>query len=64
MFAQEAVDERGHTLPLAMVVLGWDWHATILHLPGMDHERLTFNFGGRNFRLTNVYGTVVSGIVG
>jgi len=37
-----------------------DWHATILHLLGLDHKRLTFNYGGRDFRLTNVYGRVVS----
>jgi hypothetical protein len=40
-----------------------DWHATILHLLGLDHERLTFNYGGRDFRLTDVYGNVVKGIL-
>ena len=40
-----------------------DWHATILHLLGLDHERLTFNYGGRDFRLTDVYGRVVSDIL-
>jgi hypothetical protein len=40
-----------------------DWHATILHLLGLDHERLTFNYGGRDFRLTDVYGRVVSEIM-
>ena len=40
-----------------------DWHATILHLLGLDHERLTFNYAGRNFRLTDVYGDVVSEII-
>jgi hypothetical protein len=40
-----------------------DWHATILHLLGLDHERLTFNYAGRSFRLTNVYGQVVSELV-
>jgi hypothetical protein len=40
-----------------------DWHATILHLLGLDHERLTFNYGGRDFRLTDVYGNVVQGII-
>ncbi|MBI1309931.1 DUF1501 domain-containing protein [bacterium] len=40
-----------------------DWHATILHLLGLDHERLTFNYGGRNFRLTDVHGRVVQGIL-
>jgi hypothetical protein len=36
-----------------------DLHATILHLLGLDHERLTFRFGGRDFRLTDVHGHVV-----
>jgi hypothetical protein len=40
-----------------------DWHATLLHLLGMDHKRLTFNYGGRDFRLTDVYGDVVKGIL-
>jgi hypothetical protein len=40
-----------------------DWHATLLHLLGLDHERLTFNYGGRNFRLTDVHGRVVDGIL-
>jgi hypothetical protein len=40
-----------------------DWHATLLHLLGLDHEKLTFNYGGRNFRLTDVYGKVVTDIL-
>ena len=40
-----------------------DLHATILHLLGIDHERLTFHFGGREFRLTDVYGNVVHDIL-
>lgn len=39
-----------------------DLHATILHLLGLDHERLTFRYGGRDFRLTDVAGRVVSEI--
>ncbi len=35
-----------------------DWHATILHLLGLDHERLTFRYAGRDFRLTDVHGNV------
>ena len=35
-----------------------DWHATILHALGLDHERLTYNHAGRDFRLTDVHGTV------
>ncbi len=37
-----------------------DLHATILHLLGFDHEKLTYRFQGRDFRLTDVAGTVVS----
>ncbi len=38
-------------------------HATILHLLGLDHERLTYRFAGRNYRLTDVYGQVVQAIL-
>ena len=40
-----------------------DLNATILHLLGMDHTRLTYRFQGRDFRLTDVHGNVVKGIV-
>ena len=40
-----------------------DLHATILHLMGLDHEKLTFRHDGRNFRLTDVYGKVVHPIL-
>lgn len=40
-----------------------DLHATMLHLLGLDHERLTYEYAGRNFRLTDVYGNVVQEIV-
>src|SRR5438477_10021651 len=40
-----------------------DLHATILHLLGIDHERLTYHYSGRNFRLTDVHGRVVQDIV-
>jgi arylsulfatase A-like enzyme len=36
-----------------------DFHATILHLLGMDHERLTYRHSGRDYRLTDVHGRVV-----
>jgi len=39
-----------------------DLHATILHLLGLDHERLTYHYGGRDFRLTDVEGRVVDSI--
>ena len=41
-----------------------DLHATILHLLGFDHERLTYRYAGRDFRLTDVHGRVVKEIVG
>jgi hypothetical protein len=41
-----------------------DLQATILHLLGIDHERLTYRFQGRDFRLTDVHGQVVRGILG
>jgi hypothetical protein len=37
-----------------------DLHATILHLMGLDHERLVYRFQGREYRLTNISGRVVS----
>ena len=40
-----------------------DWHATILHLLGLDHERLTYPYAGRDFRLTDVHGRVVSDVL-
>jgi uncharacterized protein (DUF1501 family) len=40
-----------------------DWHATILHLMGLDHERLTYRYAGRDFRLTDVAGKVASQII-
>jgi hypothetical protein len=40
-----------------------DLHATILHLLGLDHERLTYRYGGRDFRLTDVFGRVVPEIL-
>ena len=40
-----------------------DLHATILHCMGIDHERLTFRYSGRDFRLTDVSGVVVKDIL-
>ncbi|MBT6496105.1 MAG: DUF1501 domain-containing protein, partial [Planctomycetaceae bacterium] len=37
----------------------YDFNATILHLMGLDHEKLTFRYSGRDFRLTDVEGRVV-----
>jgi hypothetical protein len=40
-----------------------DFHATILHLMGLDHTRLTYRYSGRDFRLTDVHGNVVHGVI-
>ena len=40
-----------------------DLHATILHLLGLDHLKLTFKFQGRNFRLTDVAGDVIHKLI-
>ncbi len=49
-----AVEDRVHV---------HDLHATILHLLGIDHTKLTYRYSGRDFRLTDVYGRVVQGIL-
>jgi hypothetical protein len=40
-----------------------DLHATLLHLMGLDHKKLTYRYAGRDFRLTDVYGDVVRDII-
>ena len=40
-----------------------DLHATILHLLGFDHEKLTYRYAGRDFRLTDVHGNVVHELI-
>jgi uncharacterized protein (DUF1501 family) len=40
-----------------------DLHATILHLMGIDHEKLTYRYSGRDYRLTDVAGNVVKSII-
>ena len=40
-----------------------DLHATMLHLMGLDHEKLTYRYSGRDFRLTDVHGNVVQEII-
>ena len=55
-------DEIGHKAAVDKVSVN-DLHATILHLLGMDHKRLTFRYNGRDYRLTDVAGEVVRAIV-
>lgn len=57
-----ATDDFGYQAILNPIHIH-DWHATILHLLGLNHEQLTFNYAGRNFRLTDVYGHVVQDIL-
>ena len=51
-------DEYGHRAVAGQVHVH-DLHATVLHLLGLDHERLTYRYSGRDFRLTDVYGQVI-----
>ena len=53
-FGFAAVDKKVHV---------HDLHATILHLMGIDHEKLTYRYSGRDFRLTDVHGVVVKDIL-
>ncbi|MBT6724247.1 MAG: DUF1501 domain-containing protein, partial [Planctomycetaceae bacterium] len=53
-----ATDDLGYHA-VEDVVTVHDLHATMLHLLGIDHERMTTQFQGRDFRLTDVHGTVV-----
>jgi hypothetical protein len=57
-FAFGSTDELGHLAAQDKVHMH-DLHATILHLLGLDHEKLTYRYSGRNFRLTDVSGRVV-----
>ncbi len=55
-------DEIGYKAAVNRVHLN-DLHATILHLLGIDHQRLTYNYNGRNFRLTDVAGEVIKDLL-
>jgi hypothetical protein len=57
-----ATDELGYHAAEDIVHVH-DLHATMLHLLGIDHKRLTFKFQGRDFRLTDVHGNVVRKIL-
>jgi hypothetical protein len=57
-----ATDEFGWYAALDKVHVH-DLHATILHLMGIDHKRLTYRYGGRDYRLTDVHGKVVETII-
>jgi hypothetical protein len=57
-----ATDDVGHRAAVDRVAVH-DLHATILHLLGIDHRRLTHRYNSRNYRLTDVYGNVVQSIL-
>jgi hypothetical protein len=57
-----ATDEIGFKAAFDRVAVH-DLHATILHLLGLDHTKLTYKYNGRQFRLTDVYGNVISKIL-
>ncbi len=57
-----ATDDFGYNITQEPVHVH-DLHATLLHLLGIDHERLTYKFQGRRFRLTDVHGDVVKSIL-
>ncbi len=57
-----ATDELGYAA-VENVVHIHDFHATMMHLFGVDHKKLTFKFQGRQYRLTDVHGKVVKGII-
>jgi hypothetical protein len=61
-FAHGATDEFGH-LAVEDKVHMHDLHATVLHLLGLNHEKLTYRYAGRDFRLTDVSGRVVKEII-
>ena len=57
-----ATDDYGYRVVDKPVTIH-DLHATMLHLLGIDHKQLTFRFGGRDFRLTDVHGNIVKDIL-
>lgn len=61
-FSYGETDDLGHEAVTGKTHIH-DWHATILHLLGLDHERLTFRYAGRNMRLTDLYGSVAKEVL-
>ena len=61
-FSFGATDDHGYEAVEGKVHIH-DWHATILHLLGLNHEKLTYRYSGRDFRLTDVSGSVVKEIL-
>ncbi len=61
-FSYGNTDEYGYEVVEGKIGIH-DLHATILHLLGLDHERLTFRYSGRDFRLTDVHGEVIDAFI-
>jgi uncharacterized protein (DUF1501 family) len=61
-FAYGSTDEHGYEAVAGRISIH-DWHATILHIMGLDHTRLTYPHAGREFRLTDVHGEIVKDIL-
>ncbi|MFL3657035.1 MAG: DUF1501 domain-containing protein [Opitutales bacterium] len=61
-YTHGVTDEYGYNLEQDGVHVH-DFHATIMHLLGIDHERLTYKYQGRHFRLTDVHGHVVKEVL-
>jgi hypothetical protein len=61
-FSYGATDEYGYEAVQGKMHIH-DWHATILHLLGLNHEKLTYRHAGRDFRLTDVHGRVAQDIL-
>jgi uncharacterized protein (DUF1501 family) len=55
-------DDLGY-FPVEDPVSVHDWHATLMHLLGLDHTKLTYKYQGRDFRLTDVFGNVVEKLI-
>jgi hypothetical protein len=62
-FSHGGTDDYGYEAVEGKVHIH-DWHATILHLLGLDHEKLTYRYAGRDMRLTDVKGNVVKDVFG
>jgi hypothetical protein len=61
-FSYGATDDYGYEAVEGKMHIH-DWHATILHLLGLDHEKLTYRYAGRDMRLTDVKGNVVKDVI-
>lgn len=61
-FSYGATDDHGYEAVEGKMHIH-DWHATILHLLGLDYEELTFRYSGREMRLTDVGGSIAHDVI-